>query len=393
MLNEKEKPDLNRISMIAKGVCGAGVIAAVLTASAAQAQPPQAHLPAPERAPRILEMPRYAHVFVIIEENHTTDQIVPSDAAPSLTGFAQHYGYSWRFYAESHPSEPNYVAMLGGDTFGIRDDDAFWCKPKMKDPACPNAGKPDYVDHTVTSPSLVAQLSAHHLSWKGYFEDIPAVASRAYRWPADDQPVKGKPAGLYAVKHNGFMNFTDVQRDPALAQKIVGFDVLARDLASGNVPNFAHIVPNQCNDMHGLSGPNVPVDCDIRSGAKLIARGDGVAGKLVADIMKSPFWSKPENSAIVITFDENDTEHAGGHAAGCCGDPRDPNNPGGGWIPTIVITNHGPRGLTELTPFNHYSLLRTIEDGFGISQHLGHAGDDVHRVLPMTALFYVRNTP
>jgi hypothetical protein len=338
-------------------------------------------------------MPPYAHVFVIIEENHTTDEIVPSDRAPNITGFAQHYGYSWRFYAETHPSEPNYVAILGGDTFGIKDDDAFWCKPKMKDPACPNAAKPGYVDHTVSAPSLVSQLAAHHLTWKGYFEDIPAPGSRVYRWPADDLTVAGKPAGLYAVKHNGFMNFRDVQNDPALVQKIVGFDVLERDLASGNLPNYAQIVPNQCNDMHGLSGTNVPADCNLHSDAKLIARGDAVAAKLVAEIMKSPFWSRSGNNAIVITFDENDTEHAGGHAAGCCGDPKDPNNPGGGWIPTIVITNNGPRGLTELTPFNHYSLLRTTEVGFGIKEHLARAGDDAHRVLPMTALFYPRDNP
>lgn len=354
--------------------------------SAAQAQP----VSRADRMPRKLETRRYAHVFVIIEENHTTDQIVPSDAAPNLTRFAQQYGYSWRFYAESHPSEPNYVAMLGGDTFGIKDDDAFWCKPKVKDPACPNAEKAGYVDHTVSAPSLASQLSAHHLTWKGYFEDIPSPGSRVYRSPTEAAP--GRPAGLYAVKHNGFMNFKDVQDDPALAQKIVGFDALEHDLASGNMPNFAHIVPNQCNDMHGLSGANVPADCDYRNGAKLISRGDAVVGKLVAEITKAPFWSKPENSAIVITFDENDTEHAGGHSAGCCGsDPKDPNNPGGGWIPTIVITNHGPRGLTELTPFNHYSLLRTIEDSFGIDQYLGRAGDEAHKVFPLSALFYVRS--
>lgn len=338
-----------------------------------------------------LAMPRYAHIFVIIEENHTTDEIVPNPAAPNLTRFAQNYGYAWQFYAESHPSEPNYVAMVGGDTFGIRDDDAFWCKPRLKDAACPHAGTEGYVDHTVGAPSLAAQLTAHHLTWKGYFEDIPAPGSRAYRWPSPDHPLSGKPMALYAVKHNGFMNFRDVQDDPALAQKIVGFDVLERDLASGAAPSYAQIVPNQCNDMHGLSGANVPPDCSTRAPAKLIARGDAVAGRLVAEIMGSPIWARPDNSAVVITFDENDIEHAGGHAAGCCGSaPGDPDNPGGGWIPTIVITNHGPRALVELTPFNHYSLLRTTEDAFGIGQYLGHAGNSAHRVLDMTALFYVK---
>lgn len=343
--------------------------------------------------PQSLAMPPYAHIFVIIEENHTTDEIVPSPNAPNLTRFAQQYGYSWKFYAEQHPSEPNYVAILGGDTFGIKDDDAFWCKPGLKDPACSSANAPGYVNHTITTPSLAAQLEAHHLTWKGYFEDIPEPGSRAYRWPDAAHPVPGKPPGLYAVKHNGFMNFKDVQSDPALAQKIMGFDALARDLASGQVPNYAQIVPNQCNDMHGMPvGPDVPADCPYDAGGKLIARGDAVAGKLVAEIMASPIWSQPGNSAIVITFDENDVEHPSpGHGDGCCGSgPNDPNNPGGGWIPTIVITNHGPHALTDMTPFNHYSLLRTTEDAFGIHDYLGHAGDSAHRVLDMTSLFYVK---
>ena len=44
----------------------------------------------------------------------------------------------------------------------------------------------------------------------------------------------------------------------------------------------------------------------------------------------------------------------------------DPTNPGGGWIPTIVITNHGVRGLKDATPYDHYSLLRTTEDASGL---------------------------
>ena len=345
------------------------------------------------REPQTLAMPPYAHIFVIIEENHTTDEIVPSTAAPNLTRFAQQYGYSWKFYAEQHPSEPNYVAILGGDTFGIKDDDAYWCKPGATDNACPDARAPGYVNHTIAAPSLVSQLEAHHLTWKGYFEDIPEPASRVYRWPNESRQIPGEPQNLYAVKHNGFMNFKDVQNDPALAQKIVGFDVLTRDLASGNVPNYAQIVPNQCNDMHGMPKQlYVPADCVYDAGPKLIARGDAVAGKLVAQIMASPIWSQPGNSAIVITFDENDIEHpSADHGTGCCGSaPTDPNNPGGGWIPTIVITNHGPRALTDLTPFNHYSLLRTTEHAFGIHDYLGHAADTDHDVRDMTSLFYVK---
>jgi hypothetical protein len=88
--------------------------------------------------------------------------------------------------------------------------------------------------------------------------------------------------------------------------------------------------------------------------------------------------------AIVITFDEG----SGGDRAGCCGvTPQAPSNYGGGHIPTIVITNHGPRGLADPTPYNHYSLLRTIEDAFGISRHLGHAAETANGVAPMRRLF------
>ncbi len=92
-----------------------------------------------------------------------------------------------------------------------------------------------------------------------------------------------------------------------------------------------------------------------------------MAGSLVREIMSSPAW-KSGNDAIVITFDENE------------GGGQD-----GGWIPTIVITNHGPRRFVDATPYNHYSLLRTIEDAFGIQTHLRHAGDP--GVVPMTASF------
>jgi hypothetical protein len=178
------------------------------------------------------------------------------------------------------------------------------------------------------------------------------------------------------------MNFASVQNDPHRADKIVGFDRLASDLASGAVPNFALIVPNQCNEMHGLSGPNVPDDC--KDGPALIRRGDDHVAALVHMIQSSPVWGAAGNAAIVITFDEGSGKIRGG----CCGtDPASVANFGGGHIPTIVITNHGPRGVTDPTPYSHYSLLRTIEDAFGIHDYLLHAGDSSAGVQPMVPLF------
>jgi hypothetical protein len=182
------------------------------------------------------------------------------------------------------------------------------------------------------------------------------------------------------------MNFASVQADPKRAERIVGFDQFERDLAADAVPTFAVVVPNQCNDMHGLHGEGVPFDCDGDHKAELIRRGDAAAGALVKRIQASAMWAARGNVAIVITFDEG----AGKTREGCCGvTPDAASNFGGGHIPTLVITNRGPRGLKDETPYSHYSLLRTLEDAFGLKAHLGHAADAKLGVRPMTPLFAV----
>jgi phospholipase C len=337
-------------------------------------------------------IPRYEHIFLIIEENKSYSEIVGEHSiAPNINRLAEQYGQATQFYAEVHPSEGNYVAMLGGDTFGIHDDDAYYCKPQLRDKFCPKSGGASYADHTVTARSLVDQLESRGLTWKAYMESIPTPGSDAARWPTKDKPVEGLPVELYAVKHNGFMTFKRVQDDPHRAERIVGFNVLDRDLASGELPNYAHIVPNQCNDMHGRdTGADVPEDCKKSNADALIRRGDQVVGKLVEEIMHSAVWTAPGHVAIVITFDENGRAERDNRAQGCCGyDPGSPANFGGGRIPTIVITNHGVRGVKDATPYNHYSLLRTTETAFGIDEHLAHAADIRVGVVDMTPLFKV----
>jgi hypothetical protein len=314
-----------------------------------------------------------------------------NEIAPNINRLAHEYGLATQFYAEVHPSEANYIAMLGGDTFGIHDDDAFYCKPQSEDRYCPGSARNGYVDHTVTQRSLIDQLDERGLTWKGYMESIPEPGSGIARWPAVDKP--GEPAELYAVKHNGFMSFRRVQNDPKRSQKVVGFDALYRDLASGAMPNYAHIVPNQCNEMHGRDdGPMTPHDCRKSNTPGLIKRGDKVVGELVGKIMGSSVWRKPENVAIVITFDENGKAERNEGPQGCCGyEPGSSANFGGGRIPTIVITNHGVRNVSDPTPYNHYSLLRTTESAFGFNEYLGHAGDRGAGVVDMAPLFAVKS--
>jgi hypothetical protein len=330
-------------------------------------------------------VPRYAHIFVIVEENKSYDQIMDPAAAPNIAGLASKYGDATQFFAEVHPSEANYVALLGGDTFGIHDDDAYYCHAGLANPFCTGAAGAGYPDHTVSAQHLGDQLTAAGLRWKGYYEALPEPGSLAViaSDPAFDNATR--KTALYASKHSGFMNFASVQHAPDRASRIVDFKQLDADLAANALPNFAVIVPNQCNEMHGLHGPGVPADCDGSANLPgLIRRGDRVVGDLVHRIQATPAWRSSERFAIVITFDEG----SGKTREGCCAvTPDQPSNFGGGHIPTIVITNHGPRRRKDPTPYNHYSLLRTIEDAFGISHHLRHAADVEKGVAPMTPLF------
>jgi hypothetical protein len=329
-------------------------------------------------------VPRYDHVLVILEENKDYGQIMSVEAAPNIAGLAKTYGDAARFYGETHPSEGNYVALLGGDNFGIRDDDAFYCKPGLKDRYCLSSARPGYVDHTIRTPHLGDQLKRAGLTWKAYLESLPEPGSLAY--VAEDRSVltSATPMPVYASKHAGFVNFASAQTDPDRAHHLVGFDVLRADLAANRLPTFALVVPNQCNEMHGLPPvAGVPADCAINHTAGLIRRGDAEVGRLVSAIQATPAWRSKANVAIVITFDEGGL----GGTEGCCGKP---DNGGGGHIPTIVVTNHGPRGVVDQTPYDHVSLLRTLEDAFGITGRLGLSADDAAGVEPMTPLFAVK---
>lgn len=338
------------------------------------------------------ELPRYDHILVIVAENKNFEHIIGSENAPRLNKLAKEYGLATNFYGEVHPSEGNYIAMLGGDTFGIHDDDPWSCEQFKISAACPYAFFPNYPAHSISARSLMDQLADAKLTWKAYLEDLPAPGSFAIYSPSRENPDPDRPNALYAAKHNGFINFERVRQDPHVAEKIVPLEQLRADLAAGTLPNYAHIIPNECNDMHGLSRgkPIPPDDCLYENPAALIRRGDKAIGDVVDEIMTSSAWTGQGNVAIVITWDEDSAKSEG--QQGCCGSDRALKaNFGGGHVPTIVVTNHGPRHV-DSTPYNHYSLLRTTEDAFGIGEHLGFAAETGKGVRTMTPLFAVTET-
>jgi hypothetical protein len=163
------------------------------------------------------------------------------------------------------------------------------------------------------------------------------------------------------AKHNGVPSFADMQT-PAAYAKQTPYQQLASDLSSGHVPNLSYIVPDECHDMHGA--PPWCLDSNEPGTVEdnyLIATGDAFVRQTVNQITSSPVWSHGTN-AIVVTFDEGEeaTEQ----------------------IPAIVITNHGPRSFTDPTSYNHYSLLRSIEEGFGLG-----CLKESCTATPMTPLF------
>ena len=333
-----------------------------LCATAATAQ----DLTAADRA-----MPRYAHVFVIVEENKDYEQILDPAVAPNIAGLAAQYGDATRFFGEVHPSEANYVALLGGDTFGIHDDDAFYCHAGLDRSVLRRAGAPGYADHTVRAPHLGDQLEAAGLSWKGYYEDLPEPGSLAVTASDPASTTARARRALYASKHSGFMNFASVQADPRRAEHIVGFDQLDADLAADRLPNFALIVPNQCNEMHGLHGAELPADCDGadhgRPDRAAATRGRRRTGRSAS---RPP---RPGARRTTSPSSSPSTRAPARRREGCCGGDarrRRPTSAAATSRPSSSPTT-ARAGVKDETPYNHYSLLRTIEDAFGIGEHLG----------------------
>ena len=269
-------------------------------------------------------------MFLLIDENHGYANIIGNPVAPELNALASDYGVATRYNSTSDPSEPNYVAMLGGSAFGINSDDPYW-----------------FPGHTVHADNLMSQLQAAGLTWKGYFQGMPYDGFRGYCFPAKCNGIPDADT-QYVAKHNGIVNFANMQTPAELAH-MTPYQQLSTDLATGKVPNFSYIVPDECDDMHGA--PPWCVDSSFFGDVDdnwLVSRGDAFAGQTVKQITSSPIW-RTGNNAIVLTFDEGN------------GGP-----PGTGRVSTIVVTNHGPRGLKDNTAYNHYSLLASLQHAFGL---------------------------
>jgi hypothetical protein len=339
---------------------GVGVLAAVGIALTALAVLMGAISTARGSSTRTGSVPVYDHVMVVVEENHGLADVIGNPAAPNLNYLARTFGLATNYFGVSHPSEPNYVALLGGSTYGVADDNPYYV-------------------NKINAPSLISELDGAGISWKAYLESLPHAGYQGICYPAKCNGVPDIDP-LYVSKHVGIANFT-TSLNAADWSRQVPSGQLTSDLAANTVPRFSWIIPDECRDMHG-DPPYCLDGGSTFSGSSydpqdqhLVGIGDAYLGKLVSQVTNAPFWSHG-NNAIVVVFDEGDDN------AGCCG-----SNDGGGQVAAIVVTNHGPRGVKDNTPYNHYSLLRTIQDSFGLSCLKNTC--DTTNVHPMAPLFAI----
>ncbi len=275
------------------------VLIALLQASCGRTTPARPFTPAPSAAvlpsssPAITAAPA-GRVAVIVMENHSYGQIIGNAQAPYINDLARRYALATSYVAVTHPSLPNYLALTGGSTFGIRTD-------------CTTC--------YVRSSNLVDGLEARRVSWKAYMETMPSAC------------FTGPSSGRYAKKHDPFMYFDDIRTNPARCNNVVPLDEL--DLA--RLPDFTWITPDQCHDMHSCS----------------VATGDAFLRRTVPGLLRA----LGPKGVLFITFDEGKSDQR---------------------VVTIV-SGDGVKPGRYSAPFNHYSLLRTVEERFGVTPLTGNA--------------------
>ena len=252
-------------------------------------------------------VPAFSHVFLIVMENLGYAR---ASRLPYVSALAARYGEATRYDAVAHPSLPNYLALTGGETRVTSDCTTCY----------------------VVADNLAAQASAAGVTWGAYMEGLPGSCWLGAWWPP----------GRYAGKHDPFRYYADVRGSRSLCGDIRPLTALTGALgaggaaASGSVPHLVWITPNLCHDMHDCS-PGV---------------GDAWLSGLVPSILASAAWR--DGGVLFITWDEAE----GADTTGCCGAA-----PGGGHVLTLVVAPGVAPGVQVAVPYDHYSLLATVEDG------------------------------
>jgi hypothetical protein len=340
------------------------VLVAAITSSALAATP-------------ALALPPIRHVFIIVLENRNFDtSFGPGSPAPYLARTLPSQGQLLpQYYGIGHESMDNYDAMISGQ--GPNPDTQADCQ--FYSDVAPGTigadGQAAGAGCVYPAPVLTVanQLEARGLTWRAYMEDMgnSTTEPKVCRHPALNSQDDTQSAHLgdqYAARHDPFVYFHSIIDNTAGCDaNVVPLDRLASDLRSEqSTPNYVFITPNLCHDGH--DSPCV----DGQPGGLVSA--DAFLRQWVPEILQSAAYQ--DGGLLAVIFDES----ASG-AEACCNEQaaNTPNaggptqGPGGGRVGAVLLSSYIQPGSVNTTPYNHYSLLRSVEDLFGLS-HLGYAG-------------------
>lgn len=331
------------------------------------------------------KLPPIRHVFVLMLENQNAANTFGGSApAPYLARTLTAEGaFLPNYYGIGHASLDNYIALISGQApnQGTQLDCPLFADFLLQQPGLDAHGQVSGVGCVYPGivKTLPDQLQAAGLTWKGYMEDMGNDPSRERstcghpQIGARDYTLIATAGDKYAAKHNPFVYFHTIIDDQAFCDAhVVNLEVLRKDLRnSATTPNYVFITPNLCNDGHdpdcidGSPGGYSAIDAFLR--------------KWVPLITVSPAFK--QDGLLVITFDESEGNGPEG-ATACCGEKPLPGaprpagviGPGGGRIGAVLLSRYIKPGTVSTVPYNHYSLLRTVEDIFGLG-HLGYAAE------------------
>lgn len=265
-------------------------------------------------------IPLFTHEFIVLEENHSFNDVIGSSSMPYLNALATANGLAMQYYADAHPSLPNYFMLTVGAGTSITG----------------TAG--DAYNGVVTQDNVVRALTAAGKTWKCYAESLPSVG------------YLGGDSGAYLQHHDPFVYFSDVQSSSTQASNIVPFTQLATDITNSTLPDYAFIVPNANDDAH-----NCPTGLSTCTSDQMLAAADQWLSTNIRPLLASAAF---QNSLLIVVFDEaedTDTENGGGH------------------VPAVIVSPLAKAGYQSTTLYQHESTLRLMMEGLGVTDLPGAA--------------------
>jgi hypothetical protein len=323
-------------------------------------------------------IPPIRHVFVIVLENESAATTFGAGSpAPYLSKTLRAAGaYLPKYYGTGHESNDNYIAMISGQAPNLQTQTDCQIFGNLVPGTLGAYGQAEGTGcvYPASVPTIVGQLDAAGYTWRDYNEQMgadPVRESSECGHPGlgnRDNTESAEATDNYATRHNPFVYFHSIIDDTTLCDThVVNLDLLPADLASpSRTPNYVFITPDLCSDGH---------DAKCADGtAGGLPRADAFLRQWVPRINGSPAF-REQNGLLIVTFDEASTSDA----SACCGEIAGPGaalpgltGPGGGDTGTVLLSPCIAPGTVSTQPYNHYAMLRSVEDIFGLP-HLGYA--------------------